>query len=234
MSKEQFIVELEKIGVYLTEKQLEQLHIYYEMLVEWNKVMNLTGITEEDQVYLKHFYDSLTICKVIDLNKQENLCDIGTGAGFPGMVIKICFPHLKVTLVDSLAKRLNFLSAVIEKLELTDIETVHARAEEYAIKNREQFDVVTTRAVATLNILLEYCIPLIKHNKYFVAMKGNIAQEIINVDNCLNKIEAHIIKKEEFLLPFEDSIRNILVFSKLGNTSIKFPRKYNEIKKKPL
>ena len=159
MSKEQFIVELEKIGVYLTEKQLEQLHIYYEMLVEWNKVMNLTGITEEDQVYLKHFYDSLTICKVINLNKQENLCDIGTGAGFPGMVIKICFPHLKVILVDSLAKRLNFLNAVIEKLELTNIETVHDRAEEYAIKNREQFDVVTTRAVATLNILLEYCIP---------------------------------------------------------------------------
>lgn len=234
MNKKQFINELEKIGVKLSEKQLEQLHIYYEMLVEWNKVMNLTGITEEEQVYLKHFYDSLTICKVVDLNKELTLCDIGTGAGFPGMVLKICFPHLHVTLVDSLGKRLNFLDNVINKLELIDIETIHARAEEYAIKVREKYDVVTARAVASLNTLLEYCIPLIRPGKYFVAMKGNIAQEIKLIDACKKLLDTKLLKMEEFMLPIEGSIRNILVFSKLGNTNKKYPRKYSEIKKNPL
>lgn len=234
MNKEQFIKELDKLGICLSSKQIEQLDTYYEMLVEWNKVMNLTGITEKEQVYLKHFYDSLTICKAINLNKEETLCDIGTGAGFPGLVLKICFPHLHVTLVDSLQKRLSFLDAVIKELELKDIKTVHARAEEYAVKVREKYDVVTARAVANINILLEYCIPLIKSGKYFIAMKGNIEQEFQSVTDCLIKLKAKIIKIEEFLLPIEKSIRNIIVFSKLGNTENKYPRKYNEIKKKPL
>ena len=214
MNKENFINELAKLGINLSKKQLEQLHIYYEMLIEWNKIMNLTGITEEEQVYLKHFYDSLTICKVVDLNKELTLCDIGTGAGFPGMVLKICFPKLQVTLVDSLKKRLNFLDAVIEKLNLTNIKTVHERAEEYAVKVREEYDVVTARAVASLSTLLEYCIPLIKPKKYFVAMKGNIAQEIESIDRCKKTLDVELYKSEEFMLPFEDSIRNILVFSK--------------------
>ena len=234
MNKEEFINELYKLNIRLTDKQLDYLNTYYQMLVEWNKVMNLTGITEEDQVYLKHFYDSLTICKVIDLTQEQTLCDIGTGAGFPGLVLKICFPHLQVTLVDSLRKRLDFLDNVINKLKLTGIETVHARAEEYAIKVREKYDVVTARAVAPINILLEYCIPLIKPGKYFISMKGNITQEIELIKNCIKKINVQFIKKEYFLLPYEESQRNILVFSKMGNTDKRYPRKYSDIKKKPL
>ena len=234
MNKEQFIEELSKIGIQLSEKQLEQLHIYYEMLVEWNKVMNLTGITEEDQVYLKHFYDSLTIVKAVDLKQEETLCDVGTGAGFPGLVLKICFPHLNVTLVDSLQKRLTFLEEVIKKLDLNGVETVHARAEEYSLATREKYDVVTARAVAPLSILLEYCAPLVKVGKYFVPMKGNIAQEILSIENAINLLNVELKRKVEFTLPFEGSNRNILVFFKLGNTSKKYPRKYNEIKKKPL
>lgn len=234
MNKKTFIVELDKLGIKLTDIQLNQLHIYYEMLVEWNKVMNLTGITEEEQVYLKHFYDSLTICKAIDLTKETSLCDVGTGAGFPGLVLKICFPNLKVVLVDALEKRLKFLNAVIYKLELDNIETVHARAEDYARTTREVYDVVTARAVAPLNILIEYCLPLIKPNKYFVAMKGNISQELETLPNALKKINGVLIKNENFTLPFEESNRSILVISKLGNTINKYPRKYNEIKKYPL
>ena len=234
MNKEQFILEIEKLGLVLSEKQLEQLQNYYELLIEWNKVMNLTGIIEVEQVYLKHFYDSLTICKVIDLNNESNLCDIGTGAGFPGMVLKICFPHLNVTLVDSLQKRLDFLNAVIEKLQLTNIKTVHERAEDYAKEVRDCYDVVTARAVANLNILVEYCLPLIKPNKYFIAMKGNISQEIENLPKALNVISGNIVKNETFLLPYENSTRSIIVVSKEQKTDKKYPRKYSEIKKKTL
>ena len=234
MNNEAFISELAKINISLTEVQLQQLHMYYEMLVEWNKVMNLTGITDEEQVYLKHFYDSLTIRKVIDLTKEETLCDIGTGAGFPGMVLKICFPNLKVTLVDSLQKRLSFLQAVIDKLGLTNIEIVHARAEEYAKEIREKYDVVTARAVAPLNILLEYCIPLIKTNKYFIAMKGNIFQEEKGAKQAFSKLDAFILKSETFLLPLENSYRTIMMISKKNVTNKSFPRKFSEIKKKPL
>ena len=234
MNRELFINELAKINISLTENQLLQLHTYYEMLVEWNKVMNLTGITEQEQVYLKHFYDSLTICKVIDLTKEETLCDIGTGAGFPGMVLKICFPNLKVTLVDSLQKRLSFLQAVIDKLGLTNIEVVHARAEEYAKDIREKYDVVTARAVAPLNVLLEYCIPLIKINKYFIAMKGNISQEEKEAQQAFSKLDAFILNSETFLLPLENSYRTIMMISKKNVTNKSFPRKFSEIKKKPL
>ena len=139
MTISEFIEELKKINIEPTQKQLEQLNRYYELIVEYNKVMNLTGITEKDQVYLKHFYDSLTIAKVIDLNKEENLCDIGTGAGFPGIVLKIIFPNLKITLIDSLNKRIEFLKIVIKELNLENIEAIHTRAEEYAKENIEKF-----------------------------------------------------------------------------------------------
>lgn len=234
MNKEEFIIEIEKIGIKLTDTQLLQLNTYFQMLVEWNKVMNLTSIIEECSVYLKHFYDSLTICRVINLREEKTLCDIGTGAGFPGLVLKICFPHLHVTLVDALEKRLKFLNAVIDKLSLENIETVHARAEEYAKNNREKYDVVTARAVAPLNVLIEYCLPLIKPNKYFAALKGNISQEIETLTTSLNKIEGKLQKIDLFLLPKENSTRSIVVISKLGNTNIKYPRRYNEIKNKPL
>ncbi len=152
MSEKEFVEELKKININITELQLNQLNKYYELLVEWNKVMNLTGITEKKDVYLKHFYDSLTLSKIVNLNNYSSLCDIGTGAGFPGMVLKIVYPNLNVTLVDSLNKRINFLNEVIKKLELTKIETVHSRIEEF----KGSFDIVTARAVSQLNILSSF------------------------------------------------------------------------------
>ena len=234
MTISEFIEELKKINIEPTQKQLEQLNRYYELIVEYNKVMNLTGITEKDQVYLKHFYDSLTIAKVIDLNKEETLCDIGTGAGFPGIVLKILFPNLKITLIDSLNKRIEFLKIVIKELNLNNIEAIHTRAEEYAIKNIEKFDVVTSRAVAPLNILLELSIPLLKTNKYFISYKGNISREIIESENALKQLDSKIDKIEEFELPKENSNRTIIKIKKLNKTNKKYPRKFSEIKKKPL
>lgn len=234
MTLNKFIEELKKLNIELTEQQLEQLNKYYELLLEYNKVMNLTGITELEQVYLKHFYDSLTIQKVIDLTKEETLCDVGTGAGFPGLVLKIVFPNLKVTLVDSLNKRIEFLKTVIKELKLENIEAIHVRAEEFAIKNREKYDVVTSRAVAPLNILLEYSIPILKVNKYFISYKGNISQEIIESKKALEILDSKIEKIEEFNLPIENSKRTIIKIKKQKETNKKFPRKNAEINKKPL
>ena len=234
MDREEFVDALKALGIFISNEQLQKLDLYYELLVEKNKVMNLTGITEKSQVFLKHFYDSLTISKVIDLSEQKTLCDIGTGAGFPGLVLKILFPNLEVTLVDSLQKRLNFLQEVIEKLELKNINLIHNRAEEYAKIKREVFDVVTARAVAPINTLVEYCIPLIKPNKYFVAMKGNISQEINLLNSSINKIGAKNVEIVEFKLPKENSNRTLIVLTKDQKTAEKYPRKYSEIKNNPL
>ncbi len=233
MNKNKFIEELKKINIILDEKQLNQLEKYYELLVEYNKVMNLTGITEKEEVYLKHFYDSLTIIKVIDLKNVNSLCDIGTGAGFPGLVLKIVFPNLKVTLLDSLNKRINFLNTVIEELKLENIETIHARAEEYAILNRNKFDITTSRAVAHLSILLEYAIPITKENGYFIPLKGNIDEELNESENALKCLNSKIEKIENFELPIEGSKRNIIKIQKIKDNK-KYPRKYSEIKKNRL
>lgn len=234
MNKKEFIQEINKLGIQLTDEQLHQLDKYYQLLIEWNKVMNLTGITEEKEVYLKHFYDSLTIAKVIDLTKEKSLCDVGSGAGFPGMVLKVVFPNLKVTLVDSLNKRIKFLTEVANELNLKDIALVHARAEDFAKNNREKFDVVTARAVAPINVLLEYCLPLTKVGKYFIALKGNISQEIILLNNSLTKIGGKLINSQEFLLPIENSNRSLLVITKENPTSKKYPRHPKDIKNNPL
>ena len=203
------------------------------MLVEYNKVMNLTGITKKEEVYLKHFYDSLTIAKIIDLSKEESLCDVGTGAGFPGIVLKIFYPELKVTLVDSLNKRINFLNEVIKELGLNKIETVHDRMEEYSRKNIEKFDVVTARAVAQMHFLLEVAVPMLKVGKYFIAMKGNIEHEI-DYNYALDKLNSKQIKLIKFKLPKEESNRTLIKIEKNNITSKIFPRKYNEIKRNPL
>lgn len=234
MNLNNFIEELKKINIDITDKQLNQLNTYYEMLIEYNKVMNLTGITEKNEVYLKHFYDSLTIAKVIDLTQEKTLCDIGTGAGFPGLVIKILFPNLKITLVDSLNKRIEFLKAVIKKLDLQEIEAVHTRIEDYGKINREKYDVVTSRAVAPLNILLEYAIPLVKTNKYFISYKGKISEELKASEKALKILDSEVEKIEEFILPVEESTRTILKIKKQKQTNKKYPRKNSEIKKKPL
>ena len=226
MNQDRFIEELKKLNINITAIQLKQLERYYELLIEYNKVMNLTGITDKEDVYLKHFYDSLTITKVIELNKYETLCDVGTGAGFPGLVLKIMFPNLKVTLLDSLNKRLNFLNVVIKELNLKEVETVHSRVEEY----KKQFDVVVARAVAPLNILLEYCIPITKINGYFIAMKGKSEEAA----NALRELNSEIITTNSFLLPIENSNRSIIKIKKIKETNKKFSRKYSEIKKNPL
>ncbi len=232
MDREIFISEVKRLNIDLTEEMLQQLEKYYELLVEWNEKINLTAITDKNDVYLKHFYDSLTLCKIIDLNDVDSLCDIGTGAGFPGIVLKICFPHLKLTLVDALNKRINFLKLVCDDLGLSDVECIHARAEEYALKNRDLFDVVTARAVAPLNILLEYSIPLVKKNKYFIALKGN--EEVSESKNALKVLNCKVVDENKFLLPLENSNRTIIKIQKLGNISGKYPRRFAEIKKKPL
>ena len=234
MKIDKCIEELKKSGIDITEDKLIKLEKYYNLLVIWNEKMNLTGITEKEEVYLKHFYDSLTIVKAVDLNNFNNLCDVGTGAGFPGMVLKIVFPNLNVTLVDSLNKRLEFLKEVIKELDLKNIEVIHARAEEYALKNREIYDIATARAVAPLPILLEYIMPLVKVNSYFIAMKANSKEEIENSKNALAKLSGNIEEIYEFNLPIENSYRTIIKIKKEAKTNLKYPRKYSEIKKKTL
>lgn len=234
MTEDRFEKELELLGVLLSETQKNQLETYYKLLVEWNEKMNLTGITEKGQVYLKHFYDSATLVKVIDLKEEKTLCDIGTGAGFPGLVLKILFPHLEVTLVDALNKRIVFLENVIETLKLENIKTVHARAEEYAREHREKFDVVTSRAVAALPMLLEYSVPLVKTGKYFIPMKGDIAQEIKASEHSIKLLNVNLECQEKFSLPLENSTRTILKFRKEKSSHVKYPRKFSEMKKNPL
>lgn len=234
MTESEFIKKLKEININITDDQIMKFNRYYELLVEWNEKINLTAITKKEDIYLKHFYDSATISKIIDLNKYESLCDIGTGAGFPGLVIKILYPNLKVTLIDSLNKRVNFLNEVIKELNLEKIEAMHYRVEEYGVKNREIFDIVTSRAVATLNVLLEYSIPMLKVGGYFIAMKANVDEELVSSHNALKVLNAEIKDEKQFFLPIENSNRTLLKIEKKFPTPLKYPRKYNEIKKKSL
>ena len=230
MNKETFIKELEKIGIIINEDQLNKLEIYYNELIEYNKNVNLTRIVDKDEVYLKHFYDSLTLVKAIDLKKELSLCDVGTGAGFPGMVLAIVFPTLSVTLVDALQKRITFLDLIINKLGLKNVKTVHARIEDYAKDNREKYDIVTSRAVANLRVLSEISIPLVKVNGYFIPMKANIDNEIEEAKDILNKLDCEIENINEFTLPIEKSTRTLIKIKKYKETSHKYPRRYDLIK----
>ena len=234
MNQTNFIEELKKINIELTKIQLDQLEEYYNLIVEYNKVMNLTGITEKEQVYLKHFYDSLTINKIVDLSKEKTLCDIGSGAGFPGIVLKIVFPNLEITLMDSLGKRVDFLNLVIEKLKLKNIVALKERAEDVARDNIEKYDIVTARAVAHLAVLAEYSIPMVKVGGFFIAMKANMNEELIESEKAMLALSSKINKIEEFLLPFEESKRTLIKIEKLEKTNIKYPRMNSEIKKKHL
>ena len=233
MNKEEFIKELAKLDITLTDNQLNQLEEYYNILVEENKKYNLTSITNKEDVYLKHFYDSLTISKIIKLDNQS-ICDIGTGAGFPGLVLKIAYPNLSVTLLDATEKKCNFLKMVIDKLNLKNIEVINERAEIYSKNNREIYDIVTSRAVAPLKHLLEYSIPILKINGLFISMKGKIDKEITNIDNYEKKLSIELIDKKEFYLPKENSIRTIIKYIKKEKTEKKYPRKYADIKKKDI
>ncbi len=226
MNIDTFIKEVKKLGINLTDKQLSQLEKYYNLLIEWNNKINLTRIVEKEDVYLKHFYDSLTISKVIDLNNSGSLCDIGTGAGFPGIVLKIVYPNLKVSLVDSLNKRIVFLNEVIKELELTDIVAIHERAENI----KDKYDIVTSRAVANLKKLSEYCLPLVKENGYFIPMKANVEEELIEAKDTIKKLNGTLEKQETFYLPIEESIRNILLIKKESKTNPIYPRRMDKIK----
>lgn len=231
MNLEQFIEETKKLGISLTEEKLEKLEKFYELLILWNEKINLTRITEKEDVYLKHFYDSLTLVKGIDLNKSLTLCDVGSGAGFPGIVLKIVFPNLKITLLDSLQKRVNYLNEIIKELDLSNIEAIHDRAEDYAKDHREEYDIVTARAVAKLKVLSELCIPMVKVNGNFIAMKANIEEELEEGKTILKDLNSKIEKIETFYLPIEESLRNIILIKKIQKTNLLYPRRMDKIKK---
>ena len=231
MNKQEFLEELKKLGINLTNDQIDKLARFYQLLVTWNEKINLTTIIKEEEVYLKHFYDSLTLIKVIDLRQHLTVLDVGTGAGFPGIVLKIVFPNLKITLLDSLTKRINYLNEIIKELDLHDIETVCSRCEEYTKINREKYDLVVARAVSHLKILSEMIIPTVKVNGYFIAMKANLNDELEKTIPMLKKLNSELKEIKEFSLPIENSKRTLVVIKKNAKTALLYPRKYSEIKK---
>lgn len=230
-----FLDELNKISITLTDKQLEQFRIYYEMLVEKNKVMNLTGITEWDEVLEKHFLDSISLIRVIDLDRELSVMDMGTGAGFPGIPLKIAFPKLKVTLADSLNKRVLFLQEVIDALGLENIEAIHGRAEDLARdkKYRQQYDLSVSRAVANLSTLSEYCLPFVKIGGQFVSYKSGECEEEVETSR---KAVFVLGGKIEKIVKFElgDSGRSFIVINKVNGTPKEYPRKAGTPSKKPI
>ena len=228
---------LQKIGMKLDDIKIRQFDEYYRMLVEWNKVMNLTGITEYEDVWEKHYIDSLSIVKIQNMDHFEKLIDVGTGAGFPGIPLKIAFPHLKVTLLDSLNKRIHFLNAVIDLLELKDIYTIHGRAEDYAKQEtyREQYDVCVSRAVANLATLSEYCLPYVKIGGMFIPYKsGDIDDEIVDSEKAVKILGGKLLKVEKFELPGTDIGRSLVQIEKVKNTGNKYPRKAGMPSKEPI
>lgn len=239
MEKVHFLSELkmeaEKINVKLSNKQCEQLYLYMKLLLEWNEKINLTAITEEKDILIKHFIDSLTISKYVEGNVK--LIDVGTGAGFPGIPLKIVREDVDITLLDALNKRLNFLNDVIENNNLKNIQTIHFRAEE-AGKNtlyREKFDIATSRAVAGLNTLVEYLLPLVKIGGKCICMKGNnVKEEIENARKAINLLGGEITNIEEFFLPGTDIGRTIIIINKIKNTPEKYPRKAGTPSKDPI
>ncbi|HEY9581397.1 MAG TPA: 16S rRNA (guanine(527)-N(7))-methyltransferase RsmG, partial [Savagea sp.] len=224
-------------GIELSERQIEQFRTYFTELVEWNEKMNLTAITDEPSVYLKHFYDSITAAFYVDFSKEMTVCDVGAGAGFPSIPLKICYPHIELTIVDSLNKRITFLNHLANELQLENVHFVHARAEEFG-KNkayREQFDLVTARAVARLSVLSELCVPLVKKGGQFVAMKGAAGpEELIDAKSALNILGVELVEQFDFELPEEDSERTLYVFDKVKTTPKKYPRKPGTPNKSPL
>ena len=239
MNLEQFIEQLKQHNIVLTQEQLEQFEWYYQLLIQWNERMNLTAITDREEVYLKHFYDSLMPLWLTPEAFQPSVgvVDIGAGAGFPSIPLKIVRPDLHITMVDSLNKRITFLNEVIERLHLTNIEAKHSRAEDFGHDSayRENYGIAIARAVASLSVLAEYCVPLVQKGGYFIAMKGQKAQEeLSNASTALDKLGAKYISSRTQLLPIEESEREILLIKKVLNTPRKYPRKAGMPSKKPL
>ncbi len=226
-----------EIGIELTDLQIDQFNEFYRLMVEWNKVMNLTGITEYEEVVEKHFIDSLSLVKVIDISQVDSVIDVGTGAGFPGIPLKIAFPHLNITLLDSLNKRIKFLNEVIESIGLEKITTIHGRAEDFAKQEnyREQFDLCVSRAVANLATLSEYCLPYVKVGGRFVSYKsGEIDEEVENSKTAIKVLGGKLKKIEKFQLLGTDIGRSFVEIQKVKNTGKKFPRKAGLPAKEPI
>ncbi|MBR5317472.1 MAG: 16S rRNA (guanine(527)-N(7))-methyltransferase RsmG [Lachnospiraceae bacterium] len=232
-----FESKLNSLGITLTSRQQEQFVQFYELLVEWNKVMNLTGITEYEEVNEKHFVDSLSLVQAIDVNKVETVIDVGTGAGFPGIPLKIVFPHLKIVLLDSLNKRINFLNTVISELGLTEITTIHGRAEDYAKQAdyREKFDLCVSRAVANLSTLSEYCLPYVKTGGMFIPYKsGEIDDEVQQAKKAIHILGGKLDEVIKFQLPGTEINRSFVKIHKTQNTAKRYPRKAGMPAKEPL
>ena len=226
---------LKELNIELSSRQIEQFYNYMDLLIEWNKVINLTGIVEPNDIIIKHFIDSLTVLNSI--KKTDSIIDVGTGAGFPGIPIKIAYPETKIVLLDSLNKRINFLDEVINKLELKDIQTIHGRAEDLGQdkNHREKYDIAIARAVAPLNVLLEYLSPFVKVNGKCICMKGsNYLEEIENSKNAINVLGLGEENIQEFVIPNTDIKRAIITVKREKELSKEYPRKAGTPVKKPL
>ena len=225
---------LSEINIEINENKIDMFYLYMQELLEWNKKINLTAIEDENEIILKHFIDSLTVQKYI--KNAQNIIDIGTGAGFPGIPLAIVNEKSNIVLLDSLNKRINFLNNVIQKLELSNVKAIHGRAEDLAkiVQHREKYDIVISRAVAPFNILLEYMLPFNKVNSYTIAMKGSNIEEVDISNNALKKLGGKIEKIEKIKLPNTDIKRNIIIVRKIEETPKKFPRKAGIPKKEPL
>lgn len=232
-----FQKDLEELNIVLNEKQLCQFISYYELLIEWNHFMNLTAITDFNEVCKKHFIDSLSLVKAYDMSVSMSVIDIGTGAGFPGIPLKIVFPDLKITLLDSLNKRVSFLQNVIENIKLSNIEVLHGRAEDYAKKEkfREQYDLCVSRAVANLSTLSEYCIPFVKVGGCFISYKSEkLTEEINDAGKAISILGGRVKNQVEFQIPNSDIYRNLLTIYKEKETPANYPRKAGIPSKKPI
>lgn len=229
--------KLRNIGIELNNRQLEQFNKYYELLIEWNKIMNLTGITEYEEVVEKHFVDSLVLVKVCDVKDIHTLIDVGTGAGFPGIPLKIAFPHIRVTLLDSLNKRIKFLNHVIDELELKEVCTIHGRAEDYARQEdyRESYDLCVSRAVANLATLSEYCLPYVRTGGLFISYKsGDIDEEMEGSEKAIQLLSGRVEEVVRFHLPGTDIYRSFVKINKVKKCSMKYPRKAGLPGKEPI
>ncbi|WP_127345782.1 16S rRNA (guanine(527)-N(7))-methyltransferase RsmG [Lactobacillus amylolyticus] len=239
MNPEQFVQELAKHNFDLTDKQKTQFEQYFKDLVETNEHVNLTRITDKEDVYLKHFFDSITPLFTFKdvFTKGANLCDVGAGAGFPSIPLKILLPDLKITIVDSLAKRLTFLKELIAKLGLSEVELVHGRAEDVGQNKlyREHFDLVTARAVANMTVLSEYCLPLVKKGGYFVALKGpKVEGELEESSKAIQVLGGEKVSETELTLPNSDEERTLILIKKIKQTPKKYPRQAGTPRRKPI